>query len=72
MIFLPSLINIRTCREYWHEGAGKDITEPGQWNRFDILTKEFNEIGLKSFVEKENNKNNKNMKLLWEKQLQKQ
>jgi len=68
----PSLINIRTCREYWHEGAGKDITEPGQWNRFDILTKEFNEMGLKSFVKKENNKNNKNMKLLWEKQLQKQ
>ena len=20
----PALINIKTCREYWHEGAGKD------------------------------------------------
>ena len=69
---LPSLINIRTCREYWHEGAGKDVAEPGQWNRFNIVTKELTKLGLKTFIEKENIKNEKNMKLLWKKRLQRQ
>ena len=53
-------------------GAGKDVAESGQWNRFNIVTKELTKLGLKTFIEKENIKNKKNMKLLWKKRLQRQ
>jgi TPP-dependent pyruvate/acetoin dehydrogenase alpha subunit len=33
---LPALINIRTCREFWHEGSGKDNPNKSDWNRFEI------------------------------------
>ena len=33
---LPALINIKTCREYWHEGYQKDKRKTSDWNRFEI------------------------------------
>ena len=29
----------RTCREYWHEGAGIDKHEKNHWNRYEIVRK---------------------------------
>ena len=41
---LPALMNIRTCRELWHAGTGKD-GEP-EWNRFKMVKTEFSRLGL--------------------------
>ena len=68
---LPALINIKTCREYWHEGSGKDKPYKGFWNRFEIEKKKLNKLNQKNFVEKEIYKKSKWAKTLWQKQLQK-
>ena len=41
---LPALMNIHTCRELWHAGTGKD-GEP-EWNRFEIVKQELNNMGF--------------------------
>ena len=69
---LPALINIKTCREFWHEGFGKDKPEKGYWNRFEIEKKGLIKIKQKTFVEKEIKKNMKWAENLCQKQLQKQ
>ena len=66
------MINIKTCREFWHEGFGKDKPEKGYWNRFEMEKKGLIKIKQKKFVEKEIKKNMKWAKDLWQKQLQKQ
>lgn len=38
---LPALINIKTCREFWHEGHNKDKKNKNDWNRFEIEKKFF-------------------------------
>lgn len=48
---LPALINIRTCREYWHEGSGIDMKDKNSWNRYEI-EKEFFEKKNINFVNK--------------------
>jgi len=40
--FLPALINIRTCRDVWHVGSGKDNSL--DWNRFEITKKKLSRI----------------------------
>ena len=47
---LPCLINIRTCREYWHEGAGKDPPKKNFWNRYEITRKKLIILNEKDFV----------------------
>ena len=49
---LPALINIRTCREYWHEGAGKDKESKNFWNRYKIVRDQLSEIGQYPFLNK--------------------
>ena len=39
---LPALINIRTCRDIWHVGSGKDKSL--DWNRFEITKKKLKKI----------------------------
>ena len=68
---VPSLINIRTCREYWHEGAGKDKEEKGFWSRYKIVKKKLINIGEENFIKNIEIKNKRWSKNLWEKQLQK-
>ena len=68
---LPCLINIRTCREYWHEGAGKDKEEKGFWSRYKIVKKKLISLGEEEFIKNIENKNKIWSKNLWEKQLQK-
>jgi TPP-dependent pyruvate/acetoin dehydrogenase alpha subunit len=69
---LPALINIKTCREYWHEGHGKDEPASGSWNRFKIEEKKLYKIFGKEKILKDINHYRKWAKNLWEKQLQKQ
>lgn len=65
---LPALINVKTCRELWHVGTGKD-NEP-EWNRFELIKLKLKELNL----EKECNQIESEIKLkidnLWKKQLQ--
>lgn len=69
---LPALINIKTCREYWHEGHGKDKPEKGSWNRFEIEKKQLSKIFGKKVIENDINHYKKWAKNIWLKQLQKQ
>lgn len=68
---LPALINIRTCREYWHEGAGKDKPDKNFWNRYQIIKDFFIKNNEYNFVKNCENKNKDWSKKLWEKRLQK-
>lgn len=43
---LPAFINIRTCRHLWHAGAGCD--GPPEWNRFELIQKELDSLGLEA------------------------
>lgn len=67
----PALINIRTCREYWHEGAGRD--KPGKyfWSRYNIFKAQLEKLNLSSFVKKEEEKWLRWSEKIWKKQLQK-
>ena len=67
----PALINIRTCREYWHEGAGQDPEEKGHWNRYEIVKNILKRSNLDNFIKNIESKNNITMEKLWEKRLQK-
>tara|TARA_B100001971_G_C18234306_1_gene566072 strand:- start:127 stop:1125 length:999 start_codon:yes stop_codon:yes gene_type:complete len=42
---LPAIINIRTCREFWHNGTGSDNN--AEWSRFDLTKAKLTEIGLR-------------------------
>ncbi len=67
----PSLLNIKTCREYWHEGAGKDKTEKSHWNRYAIVRKKLIHLNLEKFVVNLETYHKEWAKKLWEKRLQK-
>ncbi len=67
----PSLINIRTCREYWHEGAGKDKEDRNFWNRYQIVRKQLLDLKEEKFVLKNEKMYKNNLEKLWEKRLQK-
>ena len=67
----PALLNIRTCREYWHEGAGKDKQDKYFWNRYEIVKKQLLKKNENNFIIKTEKKHFKWAKELWEKRLQK-
>ncbi len=68
---VPALINIRTCREYWHEGAGKDKEGKYFWSRYKIVKKILENKNQEKFVNSTEMLHKKWSKKLWEKQLQK-
>lgn len=41
---LPALINVRTCRDYWHAGLG--IDGPPAWDRYSIVSEQLRALGL--------------------------
>lgn len=41
---LPALINVRTCRELWHNGTGQD--GPPEWDRFALTQARMAALGL--------------------------
>lgn len=56
---LPVLININTCRHFWHAGAGTD--GPPKYNRFELFKESMGAVG-KPIEEKAK----KEMEQLWE------
>ena len=65
---LPALINIRTCRDVWHEGTGTDGKPI--WSRYNILKKYLSKI-KKIKISDIEKKNKFTLEKLWQKQLQK-
>ena len=61
---LPAVLNIRTCREYWHEGAGKDKESKNFWNRYKIVRDQLSEIGQYPFLNKLEKKNEMGKKIM--------
>ena len=53
---LPALINIRTCRDTWHVGSGKD--DNLEWDRYNLTKKKLINLGM----EKQINTIEKNIK----------
>ena len=47
---LPCLINIRTCRDTWHVGSGKD--DGLEWDRYNLTKKSLVKIGLETDMNK--------------------
>lgn len=45
---LPAFVNVRTCRTYWHVGAGQDY--PPEWDRFVIVTEQLRDKLLQAGV----------------------
>ena len=67
---LPAFLNIRTVRVLWHAGVGTD--GPPEWNRYEWIIDELNNLGLSKEIEEIDRENREKANMLWEKQLQKQ
>lgn len=65
---LPALINCRTCRHFWHAGAGVDNNP--EWDRLDLVRKELASLDI-AYQETEDEVK-QYVETLWERQLQKQ
>lgn len=66
---LPAFLNIRTCRQLWHAGTGKD-GEP-EWNRFEIFKQDLMELGLSKEARQIEEEAKLEMEKLWQARLQK-
>ena len=66
---LPALINIRTCRDTWHVGSGRD--DNLEWDRYEITKKILIKLGYINEIKKIENKNKLWARKLWQKRLQK-
>ena len=67
---LPAFINVRTCRQLWHAGAGSD--GPPEWNRFELIKSELKKLGLETESEKIEDETRSVVRKIWEEQLRKQ
>lgn len=63
---LPALLNVRTCREFWHAGAGCD--GPAEWNRFEMVRETMRGLGIE--VDDVETKAQQEMESLWRERLQ--
>lgn len=61
---LPAFLNIRTCRELWHAGAGCD--GPPEWSRFDLIKKEMETLELGKECEEIENSSNDFIDSVWQ------
>ncbi|HAS90449.1 MAG TPA: hypothetical protein DCS48_14300 [Desulfovibrio sp.] len=64
---LPAFINIRVCRGYWHAGVGIDGTL--EWDRFNMVKHELNELGLADKAAKIETSVCKKMEQIWAKEI---
>ncbi|MDO8509340.1 MAG: thiamine pyrophosphate-dependent enzyme [Nanoarchaeota archaeon] len=64
---LPAFLNIHTARSVWHAGTGSD--GPPEWDRFDLIKKDLDNIGLKKEAEEIENNSKEKMEELWKTQL---
>lgn len=65
---LPALMNIHTCRKLWHAGTGKD-GEP-EWDRFELVKRELDKIGLGLEAEAVENVTRECLDEMWKVKLQ--
>lgn len=65
---LPAFINCRTCRHYWHTGAGVD--GPPEWDRFALVKEELEKLGISHTRTEVDAK--KYIEDLWQERLRKQ
>jgi pyruvate dehydrogenase E1 component alpha subunit len=66
---LPAVINVRTCRNLWHAGTGKD-SDP-EWDRFALVKEEMARLGLGVEAAKIENEAQTTVQATWQQQLQK-
>lgn len=66
---LPALINIRTCRHFWHQGTGNDGAP--EWNRFELIKQELSHLGLQEEARTIEEETKEKVLKIWEEQLQK-
>lgn len=64
---LPAVINIRNCRELWHQGTGVDGVP--EWHRFNLTKQKLVELGLGSEAEKIESEEKAKAGRLWQEQL---
>ena len=64
---LPAVINCRTCRHYWHAGAGVDGAP--EWDRFELVKNELRRTGIEYTAIEDDTR--KYIEGLWAKQLAK-
>ena len=65
---LPALINVRTCRELWHVGAGCD--GHAEWNRYELTKNKLAALGMAADVEKVETEISNFVDDLWRERLQ--
>ena len=65
----PGFINIRTVRGIWHAGTGVD--NDLEWNRYELVEKEIDILGLSKEMIEINLKNKEKVDLIWQKLQQK-
>lgn len=66
---LPALMNIRSCRHFWHQGTGND-GEP-EWNRFELIKQELGRLELQGEARTIEEEAKKKVLQIWEEQLKK-
>tara|TARA_Y100000590_G_scaffold109328_1_gene124633 strand:- start:8363 stop:9253 length:891 start_codon:yes stop_codon:yes gene_type:complete len=66
---LPALINIRTCRDTWHVGSGRDNNL--EWDRYKITKRSLFNLGLDKEINKIEKIYNKWANNLWQRRLRK-
>jgi pyruvate dehydrogenase E1 component alpha subunit len=65
---LPAVINVRTCRELWHVGAGSDNN--AEWNRFALTRGKLEELGLAAAAAAIDRETEEQVETLWTERLQ--
>lgn len=66
---LPGFINVRTCRNHWHVGAG--IDGPPEWDRFALVKEKMVSLGLGKQAGEIEDEARQQMESLWNERLQK-
>lgn len=66
---LPGFLNVRTCRNFWHVGAGVD--GPPEWDRFALVRTKLKELGLSQKAEVIEREIKQSTESLWKEPLQK-
>lgn len=65
---LPALINCRTCRVFWHVGAGQDA--PPEWDRFALVKQTLSQLGLAGPAQQIETETQRYIEGLWKERLQ--
>jgi acetoin:2,6-dichlorophenolindophenol oxidoreductase subunit alpha len=66
---LPAFMNIHVCRHLWHAGTGTD--GPPEWNRFELIKKEMNNLGLSKQAGKIELETKNYVNKIWQRKLKK-